>query len=389
MLFQRSSQRFESLPATPYYAGLVLGGFATVLLGPILPVIAQQWALTDAQAGSIFTAQFTASIIGAVLSSHYRRHSVALGYVAIAIGLGTLSLYRYIPALIGFWFIGLGIGGAVTATSLIFGTEYPESRGRLLTRTNFFWGVGAVTAPQLVAIAERHGLLRPFIVAVAIAVFLASLRFTPLLKSSTPVRDGNTELPPGKLDARIFTLFSAILFLYVGSETAIAGWIASYAHRFGELSMARSSLVVSAFWLSLVVGRALSPLMLRVFSEFSSLLFSIFAAIAGMLMLLSRHSMNLTLAAVVLAGLGCAPIFPLVTSRLLARVGQSRSTGWIFAICGSGGAVLPWLTGLASEHWGSLRIAFCVPLAALAFILVCVLVENRLPLSPPVSKFIQ
>jgi MFS transporter, FHS family, glucose/mannose:H+ symporter len=381
MLSRSHTHRFESLPSSPFYAGLVLSGLATVLLGPILPVISAAWMLTDAQAGSLFTAQFAGSIVGAVLSSYYRRHSVVLGYTAIALGLGAFSISNYAAALAGLALTGLGIGAAVTATTLIFGTEYPEKRGPLLTRTNFFWGIGAVTAPQLVAIAERHDALRLFLVTASLATLLISAVFTPLLKKSAAEHSPDVETTSGSMSTQIFLLFSIILFLYVGSETAIAGWIATYTHRFENLSVDRSSLVVSAFWLAIVASRAIIPVFLRLLSEFAVLLGGIFAALAGLLLLLSPHSMTITLAAVILTGFGCAPIFPLATSRLLARVGRSRSTGWIFAICGSGGAVIPWLTGLFSEHSGSLRTAYAVPLSAMALILLGVLLENTLPLS--------
>jgi MFS transporter, FHS family, glucose/mannose:H+ symporter len=381
MLSHRQAHRFESLPSSPFYAGLVLSGLVTVLLGPILPVISAGWMLSDAQAGSLFTAQFTGSIVGAVLSSYYRRHSVVLGFAAIAVGLGAFSISNYAAALVGLSLMGLGIGAAVTATNLIFGTEYPEKRGSLLTRTNFFWGIGAVTAPQLVAIAERHGALRPFLIAASLATLLISVVFTPLLRKSAAERGSDIEAASGSMSVPVFLLFSSILFLYVGSETAIAGWIATYTHRFENLSVDRSSLVVSAFWLAIVASRAIIPVLLRVLSELAVLLGGIFAALAGLLLLVSPHSMTITLAAVVLTGLGCAPIFPLATSRLLARVGRSRSTGWIFAICGSGGAVIPWLTGFFSEHSGSLRTAYAVPLSAMVIILAGVLAENALPLS--------
>ena len=377
--------RFESLPSTPFYVGLVLSGIATVLLGPILPVISGRWMLTDAQAGSLFTAQFSGSILGAILSSYHRRHSVVLGYASIALGLGTLSLGNYAAALVGLSLMGLGIGGAVTATNLIFGTEYPARRGSLLTFTNFFWGVGAVTAPQLVAMAERHSALRLFLVSAAIATFLISAMFTPLLKKSEPVRSADSMAASGKMGVRVFLLFSIILFLYVGGETAIAGWVATYTHRFENLSVARSSLVVSVFWLAIVAGRTIVPLLLRIISEFAVLLCGIVAALTGLLLLLTPRSLTVSLAAVAVAGVGCAPIFPLATSRLLARVGRSRNTGWIFAICGSGGAVVPWLTGLLSERSGSLRTGFAVPLSALAVILLCVLLENAMPANRPIS----
>ena len=381
--------RFESLPASPFYIGLVLSGLATVVLGPILPVLSARLLLTDAQGGSLFTSQFTASILGAVLSSYYRRRCVVLGYASIALGLATLSLGTYAAALGGLWFMGLGIGAGVTATNLIFGTEYPEQRGRLLTWTNFFWGVGAVSAPQLVAMAERRGALQFLLLTAAAATFVITLRFTPLLRRSERERDPLLPEDSGRMSIRIFLLFSLILFLYVGGETAIAGWIATYTHRFENLSVAQASTVVGEFWLALVAGRAAVPLLLRSLSEFKVLVGGVVAAMAGLSLLLSPRPIAITLIAVAIAGLGCASIFPLSVSRLLARVGRSRSTGWIFAICGSGGAVIPWLTGLLSEHSGSLRTAFAIPLSAMAAILLCTLVENSLPAAGRVPDSMQ
>jgi MFS transporter, FHS family, glucose/mannose:H+ symporter len=39
------------------------------LLGPILPILAARWRLDDAEAGSLFIAQFTGAMIGSALSS--------------------------------------------------------------------------------------------------------------------------------------------------------------------------------------------------------------------------------------------------------------------------------------------------------------------------------
>lgn len=376
MLSHNGVLRFEALPAPPYYAGLVLSGIATVLLGPILPVVSAQWGLTDAQAGSLFTAQFTGSIFGAILSSYHRRRCVVGGYAAIAAGLAALALANYRAGLIGMFLIGAGVGAAVTATNLIFGNEYPEIRGRLLARTNFFWGVGAVTAPQLVAMTERHHALQLFLLVLAAATFLICLRFVPLIKASTAAHYEDIPIETERGNLRILVLFSMMLFLYVGCETTIAGWIATYMHRVESFSIARSSEIVSFFWLAIVAGRAISPLLLRAFLELPVLLSSIGLALAGLSFLLTRHSVSITLAAVVVTGLGCASIFPLITSRLLGRVGRSRRTGWVFAICGSGGAVIPWLTGFLSQHTGSLSTAFSVPLLGLAAIILCVLVES-------------
>jgi fucose permease len=63
---------------------------------------------------------------------------------------------------------------------------------------------------------------------------------------------------------------------------------------------------------------------------------------------------------------------------MLARVRDHRNTGWVFAVTASGGAVLPWLTGLVSTRTGSLRIGFAVGVVAVAAILVLAAGEDAL-----------
>ncbi|HEX3470068.1 MAG TPA: MFS transporter [Silvibacterium sp.] len=377
-----TASRSEPPPATPFYFGFIVAGMATVLLGPILPILSARWLLTDLQAGSLFAAQFAASTVGAVLASHFRHRCVVFGYASIAAGLAALALGSYGVVLLAFALLGIGLGSATTATNLIFGTKQPTQRGTLLTRVNFFWGIGAVLGPQLVAVADRTGMIRLLVLGLSLsalavfAVFIPLLRFRESRQQTEQEHSGVAEKP----DLPTFVLFSLLLFLYVGGETAIFGWIATYAHRFANLSPAQSSSFVSVFWLAIVLGRAILPLLFRFISELTVLIAGVVAALIGVSILLFPHSAAISLASVAFAGLGCAPVFPLATARLLARIGDSRHAGWIFAICGSGAAVLPWMTGLLSAHTGSLRAAFIVPLAAMAGVLLLVFVESMLPL---------
>jgi MFS transporter, FHS family, glucose/mannose:H+ symporter len=389
MKLSSTATRFEQLPAAQYYFALVISGIATVLLGPVLPVLIGQWRLTDVQSGWLFAAQFSASTVGAALSSYLPRKSVVVGFALAGAGIGMLLLGHYAAALVGFALIGMGVGMAVTAINLIFGTEYPERRGVLLTRVNLCWGIGAVLAPQFVALAEKAHALRTFLLLLALTSGLVFALFSPLLRAGkadaakatgTADRDAHAGL-------HVFALFSVILFLYVGTETTIAGWIATYAHRLSGLSIARASLFVSAFWVSLVTGRWLVVALLRVLPEVAVLLGGLALAMAGVATLLFPHGAWVVLPAVVAAGLGCAPIFPLSVSRMLARTGRTRHAGWVFAICGSGGAVVPWITGVISQHGGGLRTAFLAPLAALGGILACVLIEGAM--ARPPARFAQ
>ena len=51
------------------HAGFAVTGVITTLLGPLLPVLINRWALTDARAGTFFSAQYFAALAGAVASS--------------------------------------------------------------------------------------------------------------------------------------------------------------------------------------------------------------------------------------------------------------------------------------------------------------------------------
>ncbi len=372
--------RHPTLLAAPFYAGFIICGMATVLLGPVLPVLSARWSLTDVQAGSLFAVQFTASTFGAVLASYFSRACLVLGYASVAAGLAALVLADYHKALFAFALLGAGLGSATTATNLLFATVRPDMRGVMLTRVNLFWSIGAVSCPPFIAASVDAGTVRMLLLGLslgALCVFVAVVAL--LTRPGRRTLERSESHPAGRLRPPVFVLFSVLLFLYVGGETSVSGWIATYANRFVGLSAGTSGLLVSVFWISIVFGRALTPLLVKRATEFGVLASGVIAALCGMASLLFPQTPLLTLAAVAVAGMGCAPVFPLAVARLLTRIGWSRHLGWIFAICGAGAAVLPWATGLYSAHIGSLKTAFLLPLAAMVGVLVLVLAERLLP----------
>jgi fucose permease len=142
------------------------------------------------------------------------------------------------------------------------------------------------------------------------------------------------------------------------------------------MTLAHASLTVSLYWLALLAGRWVGSVALKSVAERTVLVPGLGVALIAVTMLLAPHSTAMMLVAVVVAGAGLGPVFPIGISRMLARVRDHRNTGWVFAMCASGGAVLPWVTGLVSTRSGSLRIGFAVPVAALAAILVLAVAEN-------------
>src|SRR2546430_16190346 len=73
------------------FAGFVLSGIATTIVGPMLPVFIRKWSLDDGQAGLFSTIQFLAALAGTLASSAIAswwgyRPALVLGYALMEIG---------------------------------------------------------------------------------------------------------------------------------------------------------------------------------------------------------------------------------------------------------------------------------------------------------------
>ncbi len=369
--------------------GFVVCGIVTVLPGPLLPVMAARWGLRDVQSGGFFAAEFLTSTVASILSSRRLRWSLPSGYLLMTAGVLLLLLsgemvWGHVLALGGFGLIGLGTGLSVTATNLTVGSS-PERNGtggrdsgdraRRLSIVNLGWGIGAVACPWLVAAAERAHSIPGLLLVIAAgtgAMFVALaplLRREPGVSSPEPRTTMSSELP-----ALMF--FAAFLFLYVGVETVVGGWITTYAHRFSGMTLVDASLLVSLYWVALLIGRGAGSVALRRMPERGILVVGLGLSLLAMATLVRPQSTGVVLAAVAVAGMGFGPVFPVGVSRMLTRVIDQRNTGWVFAMCASGGAVLPWLTGLVSTRTGSLRIGFAVPVAAGVVLLMLAALED-------------
>lgn len=369
--------------------GFVVCGIVTVLPGPLLPMMAAKWGLPDVQAGGFLAAEFVASTVGAIFSPHRLRRNLPTGYALMAAGALLLTVATrtaratagHALALSAFALIGLGIGLSVTATNLYVGRASEEThrgdRARRLSIVNLWWGIGAVACPWLIAATEGGGWLRAFLVLVALGAAFMFFGLAPQLR----VIDAPSLIPTRASlarDAGLLAFFAVLLFLYVGVENTVSGWITTYAHRFSGLSVENAGLLVSLFWIALLTGRALGSALLRRLPDRAVLLPGLALGLISLAVLLEPHTTRVVLVAVALAGAGFGPVFPLGVARLLARVSDHRNTGWVFAVCASGGAVLPWLTGLVSTRTNSLRLGFAVPVGTVAAILVLASLEDAI-----------
>lgn len=362
------------------YAGFLFTGAMTVLLGLLLPRLAAEYHLTDGQCGMLLMSQFAGSASGALLVRRRFERTLMRGYAVMSGAALLIAAAHGWLAAAAVGVLGLGLGMAMTSTTMMLGRIFPEARGSALSLVNFCWSAGALLCPLLVArLPGRFALDR---LAIPIAILSAALALIAL-RGAYPAIAPEAASTEDRREARrsVIVLFAALAFLYVGTESTLGGWMSTYASRAAAWGFTRSNLAAACFWGALLIGRAAAPAVLLVAGELRVYLLSIVVAAAGILALLAAHGPVLLLAGAIGAGLGLAPLFPLTISLFLSQAGETRNAGWVFAVAGFGGAVLPWLTGIVSTRAGSLRAGLLVTLAADAGMLLLALGMTRLPQS--------
>jgi fucose permease len=389
-----SSQRDRQL-APLLHCGFLLVGIVHTLLGPILPMLAARWRLDDAEAGSLFIAQFMGVMIGSALSSPMIERLgslrlMAFSYAAMAAAVACLGVNSWGIGLMSVLSYGFAIGLTAPVTNLLVAEINSERRAAALNILNFVWALGAVAGPPLIALFARDGrLVRPLIglaaLLLGIALLIARRPLTDLSSRANQPQPNQKDPPPFERSAlRAWAspyalLTGGLIFIYVGTESATAGWIASYAQRLGTSVSEFGTMTPSFFWAGLLIGRVVAPTALRRVSEAALVLISLLVASTGLVVILLGSSLTTVSSGAGLAGLGLAAVFPTTFAIFTRHFGRQASqlTGFVFVLGGMGGALIPWLVGLTSARFGDLRIGLLIPLFGVASMIVLQIVIIR------------
>jgi FHS family glucose/mannose:H+ symporter-like MFS transporter len=353
------------------HAGFILTGITTTMVGPLLPEFSSRWALNDAQAGNLFTAQFLGSMAGVGLSgllAHRRGYKFPITLGLVTMGFAALALLgnSWMIGLLALFLNGVGLGLVIPSTNLLMASANPHRSSAALNLLNFSWGLGAALCPLLIAQLLRSGgrTLLFFILAAMAGVVAVAFTFTPSsnqqrvisLPDATPTSSANP--------LQSMLQLGALFFLYLGTESSISGWIASYARRMNVETGTLWIISPAFFWGAILVGRALAPLLLRKFAAIDLARTAMVLSLFGIGILLQATTPIGAVLGATLGGLGLAPVYPITIAMLSQDFGSasSRKSGLLFALAGLGGATVPWIVGVVSTHFASLKVGLLVPL---------------------------
>ena len=350
------------------------------MLGPALPTLAAAWGLADARSGFLLFIQPVSGIVGALLCTRNLFRSIVGGGVSLVAGLLLFGVGRYAFAHLALALTGFGFGLLLTAGNILCGQMGSDDRDRArrLALLNFAWGVGAIISAPIFNAFRQAGHPFAFFWSLAGVIAVVALLCGAGLKAILPAARG--EQRPAILPVPVRVLFAVAVLLYSGMEDAISGWLPTYTKRLLHLAGSGnaatfSAYAATAFFAAEVLGRlAMLPVLAR-FRQRTIYAGALALLLGSMLVVVAwpwfPHGSASSVAAIgmaaIAAGLGVAPVYPLILAMLMGRARTEHGLGWVFAAGGIGGGTLPWLSGAVSGFAGggmAVRWSFLVPVAA-------------------------
>jgi MFS transporter, FHS family, glucose/mannose:H+ symporter len=344
------------------HAGFFLSGIATVLIGQVLPILANKFSLNDEQSGNFFPAQFSGSLIGTFLTNWLGKRNKFLpasflGCFLMGIGILMLNFGSLELCLLGFFVNGLGIGLTLPSINMLILELSPLRAAAALSVVNFFWGVGAIVSQPFIDFFSRgtNIFIPTAVLSIVFVIIGVALFLMPKGIEQKPVA-GNEE----KIDFSVPIWTNPIAwaiaffnFIHVGYESAMGGWLKTYTQRIETDAAINFLPPITLYFVFFVVGRGVAPAFFRFLNENKMLFLSLLTILLGMGILLSAKNVWLLSVGASIAGFGTSSVFPTNMSRFTKTFGASASRrATPFFICGTLGATFTtWFIGYVSNHF--------------------------------------
>jgi len=375
---------FRIPSSTRALTGLLISGLLFGFLGAILPAWGYHLTSEFGTVGDYFLSMSAGVIISTEAAGRLllKRGPGFLLVTACALASAALVSLALLPPTVsplarmgGLLAIGFATGLVNTAVFYAISPVYDRDPAATVNVGGISFGAGCLLVTVLVAGTFYAYTVTSILIFIAVipglfAVWFAFSSFpAPAVLEQPNIRQLFRDLRrPGAV------LFALLLFFQFGNEWSIAGWLPLFLIRRLGVSPSASLVMLTIYWLALLVGRLAAVALLPRVRHGRFLLSSAGAALAGCLILLATDNMFGAVVGTLMVGCGFASIYPLIAERI-GREFPYYHPGFfngIFSIALTGGMLAPWTLGHLANTWG-IGIVMALPLAGTCMVFVLVL----------------
>ena len=284
---------------------------------------------------------------------------------------------------LAFFCIGIGAGLLNTGVFHAISSMFRHNPAATVNLSGTFFGLGCFTAALLIAVTFGVYTVPGMLILFALIPLYFAIVFW---RSDFPVdshaRPRSAKQASADLRSPSAILFSLLLFFQFGNEWSIAGWLALFLIQRLGLSPTTSLLVLSMYWLALLLGRIVAQTMLPRVRHARLLMGNVLAAMLGCMLLAFTNNLFGASMGVLLVGFGFSSIYPLIVEKIGARF-PGYHPGFfngVFSFALTGGLLAPWLLSFLAHAYG-IQIVMALPMLGTAAVFLCLVgiwVEGKL-----------
>lgn len=348
------------------YASFISLGLPDSLLGSAWPAMYPQLGVPVSYSGIVFMIISVGTIISSLQSDRLTRR-LGTGKVT------AFSVAMTAAALLGFsvshefwqlclWAVPYGLGaGSVDASLNNYVALHYESRH--MSWLHCMWGVGAAAGPYIMGrVITGGGTWNGGYRCIA----LIQIALTAVLLLSLPLWKGRpqAENAAGAADAKSLSVREAVkisgvknvlicFFCYCALEQTTGLWASSYLTLYKGVPAETAASYASMFFIGITAGRALNGFAAMKLNDVQMVRMGELIIACGVAVMLLPLGAGVSLAGLVIIGLGCAPVYPCLIHATPEHFGADRSQAVIgiqMACAYVGTSLMPPLFGLIAGH---------------------------------------
>lgn len=176
---------------------------------------------------------------------------------------------------------------------------------------------------------------------------------------------------------RQLALYMAILFFYVGSESAFSGWIVSYLISGLGMSPAFAQNMLSILWLTIIVARYIIGQNGTRIDKARFVMIVSATVLLSMILFVATSNPLIITVSVIGIGFSFAGIYPLTMAHANPIIrGSGLATALVISGGGMGSTVVPYLSGRIADRFGTVAIIGTI-LMTLTFLLFFSVINDR------------
>ncbi|HSJ88407.1 MAG TPA: MFS transporter [Anaerolineales bacterium] len=385
-----NAPRTSPLIATiAYYLAFIVLGMTTAASGPSLLKLAEHTASRLDQISLIFVFSALGYLIGSYFGGRaYDRFPghklMAITLIFIAIASIMIPLASTLSMLLFAMFLSGLVAGIldVGCNTLLLWT-HGEKAGPFMNGLHFFFGVGSLIAPLLLA----QVLLRTndihwmyYFFAIACVPMMIWMWLLPEPQHSVQ-KDNQTN---GAFPVVPVALIVVLFLLYVGLELGFGNWVYTYAITLKLSTEVTAAYLTSVFWGSFTFGRLLGVwVSTRMKSHLIIVMDLIGCAVSTVIIMLWKESSLALWLGTFGLGLSMASIFPSIMMLAGERMQITGAiTGWFLVGSGAGSMLVPWLLGQIFTDTGPqlMTTVLLVDIVGMVFVLLAFLSQRKVPI---------